>query len=100
MGNSTARREALERPLSPQQQIVFAALVTAIARSTEAWASTEEIAAAGGLTLRQTRRSLRGLLRRGKAGRVYPATRDRYWAPKEEILRLNLQRRASDRYAG
>ena len=96
----TIRREVLERPLSPQQQIVFAALVTAIERSAEAWALTEEIATAGGLTLRQTRRSLRALQRRGKAGMVYPATRGRYWAPKEEILRLNLQRRAWDRYAG
>ena len=96
----TVRREVLERPLSPPQQIVFAALVTAIERSAEAWASTEEIAAAGGLTLRQTLRSLRGLQRRGKVGRVYPGTRDRYWAPKEDILRLNLQRRAWDRRAG
>jgi len=66
----TVRREVLERLLSPQQQIVFAALVTAVERSAEAWASTEEIAAAAGLTLRQTQRSLRGLQRRGKAGMV------------------------------
>lgn len=86
------------RPPSPQQDVVFSALVTAIERSREAWASTGEIAAVGGLTLRQTRRSLRKLGRRGKVGMVYPGTRGRYWAPAEEIARLHLQGRAWDRY--
>lgn len=87
-----------ERRSSPQQEIVFEALVTAIERSREAWASTGEIAAVGGLTLRQTRRSLRKLRRRGKVGMVYPGTRGRYWAPADDIARLHLQGRAWDRY--
>jgi len=86
------------RPVSPEQGTVFEALLAAIERSHEAWASTEEIAAAGGLTLRQTRRSLRGLRRRGRVGMVYPATRGRYWAPWDDIIRLDLQGRAQDRY--
>ena len=81
-------------PKSPQQDIVFAALLAAIEKSAEPWASTEEVAAAGGLTLRQTRRSLRRLRVHGRASMVYPATRGRYWAPWDDIIRLDLQLRA------
>lgn len=94
----TVPNKACERLLSPQQEFVFTSLVTAIKRSCEAWVTTEEVAAVGGLTLRQTRRSLRGLRRRGKVGMVYPATRGRYWAPAEDIVRRRLQSRAWDRY--
>ena len=86
------------RLVTPQQAIVFQALLTAIKQGPEAWASTEEVANAGGLTLRQTRRSLRGLRARGKVGMVYPATKGRYWAPNDDIARLRLQSRAWDRY--
>lgn len=86
------------RPVTPQQSVVFEALLTAIEQSPEAWASTEEVASAGSLTLRQTRRSLRGLRARGKVGMVYPATKGRYWAPQDDIVRLRLQGRAWDRY--
>ncbi len=86
------------RLVTPQQSIVFRALLTAIKQGSEAWASTEEVANAGGLTLRQTRRSLRRLRARGKVGMVYPATKGRYWAPKDDITRLHLQSRAWDRY--
>ena len=86
------------RPVTPQQSVVFQALLTAIERSPEAWASTEEVADAGSLTLRQTRRSLRRLRVRGKVGMIYPATKGRYWAPKDDIARLRLQSRAWDRY--
>lgn len=87
------------RPLSRQQEIVFAALLKAIEGSAEAWASAEEVAAAGGPTLRQTRRSLRGLRAREKVGMIYPETRGRYRAPADNIVYDCLQERAWDRYA-
>ena len=87
------------RLVTPQQAIVFQALLNAIRQGPEAWASTEEVANTGGLTLRQTRRSLRRLRARGKVGMVYPATKGRYWAPKDDISRLRLQSRAWDRYS-
>lgn len=91
-------RETVPKPpLSPQQDIVFAALLAAIEKSAEPWASTEEVAAAGGLTFRQTRRSLRRLRVHGRASMVYPATRGRYWAPWDDIIRLDLQLRAWER---
>lgn len=94
----TALDEIPEKVLSPQQDAVFAALVMAIKRNSEAWVTTEEVAAVGGFTLRQTRRGLRALRRRGRVGMVYPATRGRYWAPADDIVRLRLQSRAWDRF--
>lgn len=94
----TALDEVPENVLTPQQDAVFAALSMAIKGSSEAWVTSEEVAAVGGFTLRQTRRSLRALRRRGRVGMVYPATRGRYWAPADDIIRLGLQGRAWDRY--
>ena len=84
----TAGYEDSGRPLSPMQVATLRALAVAIERNRDPWASVEDIAAAGNMTLRQARRHLRALRRRRRANMVYPATRGRYWASWDDALEV------------